>query len=207
MMMSQQKLSQQAEELYQLPKEKLVEIIMAQQSQINQLQQEIDRLKTSLHLDSQTSSKPPSTDLLKKSEKQKSVAEPQSPSKESPKKKPGGQPLPQGKTRKGFGRIDRYEISHPETCHHCGNQQLNSEAVKVETYQVAQLVERPIEIVEYQRHHCHCSHCGSVTQGEGRKYFSPRSRLGVQTTRIPFLVGKLRTSLLSKATRTIMGIR
>lgn len=38
-----------------MPKEKLVEIIMAQQSQINQLQEEIDRLKTSLHLDSQTS--------------------------------------------------------------------------------------------------------------------------------------------------------
>jgi transposase len=173
MMMSQQNLPKEAEKLYQLPKEKLVEIIMAQQSQINQLQEEIDRLKTSLHLDSQTSSKPPSTDLLKKSEKQKSVTE-----KESPKKKPGGQPGHQGKTRKGFGRIDRYEISHPETCRHCGSQQLNSEAVKVETYQVAQLVERPIEIVEYQRHHCHCSHCGSVTQGELPNTFLPGQDLG-----------------------------
>jgi len=26
--------------------------------------------------------------------------------------------------------------------------------------QVAQLVERPIEIVEYQRHSCQCAHCG-----------------------------------------------
>lgn len=175
MMMSQQNLPKEAEKLYQLPKEKLVEIIIAQQSQINQLQEEIDRVKTSLHLDSQTSSKPPSTDLLKKSEKQKSVTE-----KESPKKNPGGQPGHQGKTRKGFGRIDRYEISHPETCGHCGSQQLNSEAVKVETYQVAQLVERPIEIVEYQRHHCHCSHCGSVTQGKLPNTFLPGQDLGLK---------------------------
>jgi len=39
---------------------------IAQQAQINQLTQEIERLKASLNLDSQTSSKPPSTDLLKK---------------------------------------------------------------------------------------------------------------------------------------------
>jgi len=39
---------------------------IAQQEQINQLTQEIERLKASLNLDSQTSSKPPSTDLLKK---------------------------------------------------------------------------------------------------------------------------------------------
>jgi hypothetical protein len=35
-MMSQQKLSQQAEELYQLPKEKLVEIIMDGSTESNQ---------------------------------------------------------------------------------------------------------------------------------------------------------------------------
>jgi len=28
--------------------------------------------------------------------------------------------------------------------------------------QVAQLVERPIEIVEYQRHSCQCAHCGQT---------------------------------------------
>jgi len=50
--------------LRQLPTEQLVNIIMQQQ-------QEIERLKASLQLDSKTSSKPPSTDLIKKPEKQK----------------------------------------------------------------------------------------------------------------------------------------
>lgn len=59
MMMSQEHSFPKAEELSQLPKEKLVEIIIAQQAQINQLTQEIERLKASLNLDSQTSSKPP----------------------------------------------------------------------------------------------------------------------------------------------------
>jgi len=63
----------QAEDLRQLPPEKLVEIILAQQAQLVQLTQEIEKLKVSLDLDSQTSSKPPSTDLLKKSEKGKDL--------------------------------------------------------------------------------------------------------------------------------------
>jgi hypothetical protein len=57
-------------------------------------------------LDSQTSSKPPSSDLLKKSEKKKETGK--------KKRKPGGQPGHEGKTRKGFGRVDRIEILKAE---------------------------------------------------------------------------------------------
>src|SRR4028119_2525179 len=94
------------EELYQLSKEQLVEIIKT-------LQCEMARLKESLSLDSKTSSKPPSQDLLKKSEKKK----PESALDEnSPKRQPGGQPGHEGKTRKGFGRVDRIEDLRPEAC-------------------------------------------------------------------------------------------
>ncbi len=62
--------------LRQLPTEQLVNIIVQQQQvieqqqqAIEQLTQEVNRLKVNLALDSQTSSKPPSTDLLKKPEK------------------------------------------------------------------------------------------------------------------------------------------
>ena len=47
----------------------------------------------------------PSSDLLKKSEN---------------KKKPGGQPGHEGKTRKGFGRVDRHEVLRACKCHHGG---------------------------------------------------------------------------------------
>jgi transposase len=52
------------EELNQLSKEQLVEIIKA-------LQEEVARLKQSLKIDSQTSSKPPSGEIHKKSEHKK----------------------------------------------------------------------------------------------------------------------------------------
>jgi len=99
------------EKLRQLPSEQLVSIILdqqrvieQQQRVIEQLTQEVNRLKLSLNIDSQTSSKPPSSDLIKKPEK----ALDQSQTKEEPpKRKPGGQPGHIGKTRKGFGRVDR----------------------------------------------------------------------------------------------------
>ncbi len=101
--------------LSQLSKSELVQLIISQQKIIEKLRQEIAKLKISRDLDSQTSSKPPSTDLLKKSEKESQQTEAQ----EKSKRKPGGQPGHPGKTRKGFGRVDRYEILRPEKCRNC----------------------------------------------------------------------------------------
>ncbi len=152
------------ESLSQLPKEELVSIIVQQQrvieqfkQEIEQFKQEIERLKAQHCTDSQTSSSPPSTDLLKKSEKPKASSE------TTPGKRlPGGQPGHPGKTRKGFGRVDRYEILRPEQCSNCGGEQFQVEPVGVQHQQVARLVERPIEIVEYQRHSCECASCGQI---------------------------------------------
>ena len=105
-----------------------------------------------------TSSQPPSLDLIQKSEKAKDQVE------EEPKKKPGGQPGHQGKTRKGFGRVDRYEISQPEICQWCGSREL-SEVISHQTQQVACLVAKPIEVVEYQTGVCKCLECGGIVRG------------------------------------------
>src|SRR4028119_1982312 len=142
--------------LIQLAPEQLVEIIVEQalatiklNSGILELEQEIGKLKASRDLDSKTSSKPPSGDILKKSEKKPESSDDES---QAPKRKPGGQPGHRGKTRKGFGRVDRWEILRPECC--CCGTGFFKQPIKIETQQVAQLVERPIEIVEYQRHTC-----------------------------------------------------
>ena len=81
---------------------------------------------SSRDLDSKTSSKPPSTDLLKKPELKQRETELES---DSPKRKPGGQPGHQGKTRKGFGRVDRWEILRPEHCTSCGHTEFITEAL------------------------------------------------------------------------------
>ena len=173
-----------SESLSQLPKEELVRIIIEQAivntellSSIQELKQEIERLRVSRDLDSKTSSKPPSTDLLKKPEFKLPETEAEAP---SPKRKPGGQPGHTGKTRKGFGRVDRYEILRSEVCLCCGQTAFVDEPVKIEKHQVAQLVERPIEIVEYQRHTCQCQHCGSIQTAPWSPEIIPGQDLGVR---------------------------
>ncbi len=77
------------------PRSSCDRLIVQQQQTIERLQQEIERLKVSLQLDTQNSSKPPSSDLLKKPEKQKTSEDKTT----EPKRKPGGQPGHPGKTR------------------------------------------------------------------------------------------------------------
>ncbi len=75
-------------------------------SRLIELEQEVEKLKFSRDKERTTSSKPPSGDLLKKTENK---LEEQSQQNETAKRKPGGQPGHPGKTRKGFGRVDRFE--------------------------------------------------------------------------------------------------
>jgi transposase len=140
--------------------EKLVELVLRQQEVISQLVEEIDRLKGIVGSDSQTSSKPPSSDIHKRSEKSKEPAAPEAT--EQTKRKPGGQPGHAGKTRRGFGRVDRYEVLRPTVCPACGHGTLSATPVSARQQAVAELAERPIEVVVYEQQHCRCEHCGSV---------------------------------------------
>ena len=146
----------------QLSREELVKIVFTQQKLIEKLQQELEKLKERQPSNSKTSSKPPSSDLIQKSELAK--VDNSKESEKEPKPKPGGQPGHIGKTRKGFGRVDRYQISTPDSCEHCGSREL-SDAMGYSKQQVACLVARPIEVVEYQRVKCQCLECGAMALG------------------------------------------
>ena len=160
------KTQQQKTEIEQLSQAELVELVLGQQKIIQELQEKLAIANGKSRTNSQTSSQPPALDLIQKSEKAKVQAE------EEQKKKPGGQPGHPGKTRKGFGRIDRYEINRPETCQwcalrvtrHAGSREL-SEAISLQTQQVACLVTKPIEVVEYQTQSCKCLECGGMVRG------------------------------------------
>lgn len=154
--------------LLQLPKEQLVEAFLQQAEQIRQLQalasrqaEQINQLQSrleQLRTDSTTSSKPPSTDLLRKPETPKNKSQDQE---QEQKRKPGGQPGHPGTTRRGFGKPDRFETVQPATCEHCGSTQL--QVVDVETRQVACLADRPIELVQFERQTCRCVGCQATT--------------------------------------------
>ena len=82
------------ENLNQLSRKELVKILLTPQKLIEKLQIEIEKLRISQDLDSKSSSKPPSTDLLKKSEKSKHSED--GSNCEKKKRRPGGQPGHQG---------------------------------------------------------------------------------------------------------------
>ncbi len=152
------KTQQEKPKIEQLSQAELVELVLGLQKIIQELQEKLGIATGKSRTTSQTSSQPPSLDLMQKSEKAKVEAE------EEQKKKPRGQPGHQGKTRKGFGRVDRYEISQPEVCQWCGSKEL-SEEISIQTQQVACLVAKPIEVVEYQTQSCKCLECGGIVRG------------------------------------------
>lgn len=149
------------EQLRQASSEVLVELVLQQQEIIQKLVLEIERLKNNAHSDSQSSSKPPSSDIHKRSERQHQEEE-----QTQGKRKPGGQPGHPGKTRKGFGRIDRYEVVRPQVCGQCGSQALSTVPAQIRRHEVAELIQPAIEVVEYEQQCCCCSQCGEQTWGE-----------------------------------------
>ena len=165
-----------AEILEQWSQSELVKLVLRQQKLIEKLEQEIEKLTEKQPANSKTSSKPPSSDLIEKSEKAKVESEEELEAKK--KRKPGGQPGHIGKTRKGFGRVDRYEISEPSECERCGSRDL-SEIIGYQKQQVAGLAARPIEVVEYQRAKCQCLECGAEVIGAQASGIVPGQDLSI----------------------------
>lgn len=143
------------EALHQLSKFELVALVLQQEALLEQLLGEGERLKRLIDKDSQTSLKPPSMELIRRSEKgqgEKKLAQEDS-------RQRGRQPGNQGATRKGFGRVDRYEVLELERYRVYGGQHFQEKEHSRVTQIVAQLVERPVEIVKYQQVRRVCHHC------------------------------------------------
>jgi Family of unknown function (DUF6444) len=103
------------ESLKNLTPEQLVGMVLKLQALVVKPSETIEKLQGYLDKNSKTSSKPPSTDWLRKPEK----------AQEGEKKEgrsPGKQKGHQGKTRKGFERIDRLLSVKAKKCQHCGSQ-------------------------------------------------------------------------------------
>ncbi len=62
---------------------------------------------------------------------------------------------------------------------HCDRDEFAQTPVSVQVQQVAQLVERPIEVVEYQQHTCECTHCGQKHTAAWPLGIVPGQDLGV----------------------------
>ena len=111
-------------------------------------------LKRRLGLDSSTSSKPPSSDGLRK--KPASRREPSG-------KTSGGQVGHKGDTLKRVADPDRIVVHEARACRHCGAGLRPSMAQDTETRQVFDLPAKLIEVTEHRRFVYACAGCGGRT--------------------------------------------
>src|SRR5689334_6594287 len=111
-------------------------------------------LKRRLGLDSSTSSKPPSSDGLRK--KPTSLREPSG-------KPSGGQAGHKGDTLKRVADPDRIVVHEARACRHCGAGLTLSMARETERRQIFDLPEKLIEVTEHRRLVYACADCGSRT--------------------------------------------
>jgi transposase len=129
---------------------------------ITALEQRIEALERQVSLNSKTSSRPPSSDGLKKPPTQKRTQS----LRDKSDRKSGGQPGHEGKTLRQTATPD-YVINHyPEVCGACGSALMAITAEKVTVRQVVDLpVPPPPEVTEHRVHQCRCGRCDAVTRG------------------------------------------
>ena len=130
-------------------------LIASLQRELGALRAENAELRRRLGLDSSTSSKPPSSDGLRK--KPVSLREPSG-------RPSGGQNGHKGETLRQTFEPDRTVTHEALACRHCGSLLSLGEATGVERRQVFDLPERLIEATEHRGLVYACAGCGSRTR-------------------------------------------
>ncbi len=161
---------------------KVVAFITALIERVEQLEAENAELKRRLNMNSSNSSKPPSTDGLKK---------PNLPKGERSRRASSGKGRKghQGKTRTDFGPPDRVEPLVPRTCPDCQGP-LTGPAELFDQLQVAELVPKPFEVTEYQFFRVLCPCCGKKVEASPPPNILPGFCLGPRLTGFVGVLGQ-----------------
>ena len=121
------------------------------------LRSQIAELERRLGLNSTNSSKPPSSDGLKKPPRVQSLREPSG-------KKPGGQKGHKGETLRQTADPQHIVDHRPESCSGCGAALGPDMSIGTTARQVFDLPEpQPLIVTEHRAHQCRCVSCGATT--------------------------------------------
>ena len=137
----------------------LVDIILSLQEQVQILTQRVTQLEEQINKNSQNSSKPPSSDGMKKPKpKPKSLREKSG-------KKPGGQKGHEGKTLEKVEKPDFITSLSVTSCSCCTD--LSDVPVSgYDSRQVFELPEPKLEVTEFQSEIKKCPNCGKIVKAE-----------------------------------------
>lgn len=145
--------------LKELSHDKLIELIESLIIEVNNLKEENrllneenQKLKARLGLNSSNSSKPPSTDGFKKKQKNKSL-------REKTDKTSGGQLNHKGHTLKKVDTPDFVIDIKEDSCPHCSGNLKGTSSFKERTRQIFDIPLTKIEVTEYRVHQKICPHC------------------------------------------------
>jgi transposase len=148
-----------AKKLGRLARRALVELILAFQDRVAQLEQRLKGLEGRLAQNSSNSHHPPSSDGLKKP-RPKSLRTRSG-------RKPGGQPGHSGQTLRRVKQPDQVQIHELAVCPQCGGRGLNREPVlDYESRQVFDLPPRSLEVTDHRAEIKCCPHCAAQVRAE-----------------------------------------
>jgi transposase len=139
-------------------REELTALIAALRAENAALKARIAELERRLGLNSSNSSKPPSSDGVKKPARVKSLRERSG-------RKPGGQKGHRGETLRQSAEPDHIFDHYASACSECGAPLTRDMAERHVARQVFDLPEpQPLVVTEHRAHDCRCAHCGVTTR-------------------------------------------
>ena len=142
------------QELFAAVRDQFVQLSL----QVQQLNELVQKLQDQVNKNSGNSSKPPSSDGLKKPGT-KSL-------RKSGERPNGGQPGHPGNTLKQVEKPDNTQVHQANICQLCQSSLYEIEGIDIEKRQVFEIPALHIEVTEHQSVIKKCPHCGTINRGQ-----------------------------------------